>query len=351
MAKGNELADILAHLGAEGLALSSPGAVSSLRDKFSLSDAEFSLLFGQGPLQGLLEDETVTEILVNGPEKIWAERGGLLEEQNLSFPDSEWLKLWVRRVLSEKGRKVDHSSPFADCILADGSRLHVALPPISQAGLCLSLRKFSRFPWSLEEMETKGSLTSTLREYLRGAVRERKNIFVCGGTGSGKTSLLSALLAEANRNERLLALEDVAEIRVDHPHFLSLEARPANQEGLGEVSLHRLLREALRMRPDRLVIGECRGTEAFDVLMALNTGHAGSMGTIHANSPRDALRRLETLALLRSQNLSADALRSLIVGAVQVLVQVERGKSGRRVSAVAELKGSEDGRYLLREIF
>jgi pilus assembly protein CpaF len=227
--------------------------------------------------------------------------------------------------------------------------VHVAAPPISRRGLCLSLRKPAREPWTLDRFVAGGAMSAAAAALLRGFVLEKRNIFVCGGTGSGKTSLLGGLLAEVPFHQRIIALEDVAELRVNHPHFLAMEARPANQEGEGALPLSRLLRESLRMRPDRLVIGECRGAEALELLMALNTGHGGSLGTIHANSPRDALHRLETLALLAAENLREGAVKSLVASSIHVVVHLEKGSAGRRLTGISEVKGVEGGTYLLRE--
>lgn len=297
----------------------------------------------------LLADPAITEVLVNGPGEIWAEREGVLALTGLSFAGEEALRRWVRGVLSERGRKVDHASPFADCSLPDGSRLHVAGPPVSRNGMCLSIRKFPARPWSIEGLLRQGALSEGCAAYLKGAVAERKNIFLSGSTGSGKTSLLGALLGEVPAHERIVALEDIAEIKTSHGHFLSMEARPANQEGEGLIELRRLLREALRMRPDRIVVGECRGSEALDLLLALNSGHHGSLGTIHANSPRDALQRLETLALLAGGNLGSQALQNLILGGVQIVVQLGRVGGRRKALCVAEVKGVDSGRFLLKE--
>lgn len=307
-----------------------------------------SLVSNEG-FPGLLSDPGVTEVLVNGPGEIWAEREGALELTEYSFPSDDSLRRWVRGFLSERGRKVDHASPFADCSLPDGSRVHVVAPPISRKGLCLSIRKFPEFPWSLEALQGGGAFSDECMAFLRGAVAARKNIFLSGSTGSGKTSLLGALLGEVPAHERIVALEDIAEIKTSHPHFLALEGRPANQEGEGLIELRRLLREALRMRPDRIVVGECRGAEALDLLLALNSGHHGSFGTIHANSPRDALQRLETLALLAGENLGTQALQNLIFGGVQVVVQLGRIGGKRRVVSVAEVRGIDSGRFLLKE--
>lgn len=300
-------------------------------------------------LPGLLSDPGVTEVLVNGPGEIWAERGGALELTGFSFASEEALRRWVRGFLSERGRKVDHASPFADCSLPDGSRVHVVAPPVSRKGLCLSIRKFPENPWSLAALRAQDALSGECAIYLRNAVAARKNIFLSGSTGSGKTSLLGALLGEVPAHERIVALEDIAEIKTSHPHFLAMEGRPANQEGEGLIELRRLLREALRMRPDRIVVGECRGAEALDLLLALNSGHHGSFGTIHANSPRDALQRLETLALLAGENLGTQALQNLILGGVQIVVQLGRVNGKRGVLSVAEVKGVDGGRFLLKE--
>jgi len=337
-------------LAERGLSASDTSAISLGRAELHSSELEIEEYFGHGPLKPLFDDESVTEILVNGPEEIWFEREGRLHRYAAGFVGEESLRRYARRLLSTHGRKVDQRSPFADAVLVGGVRLHVAVPPISRKGICLSIRKPPRKPWTLDGLEKTGAFGAPVTSVLKALVKDRKNIFVCGGTGSGKTSLLSALLGEANPCERILALEDVAEIRVEHPHFLSLEARPANQEGEGELPLPRLLREALRMRPDRLVMGECRGPEALDLLMALNTGHLGSMGTIHSNSPRDALQRLEVLALLAAENLRESALRSLIASCIHAVIHLERSGEGRRISAISEVKGVDGGNYMLKEI-
>lgn len=332
-----------------GLSSVDEGARRLAREEIGASEEELEEFFGHGPLKCLIHDDSITEILVNGPKEIWTEKKGLLELFGGSFSCEESLRRYVRRLLAPQGRKVDPRSPFADAMLEGGIRVHVAIPPVAKRGICLSLRKPARLPWSLERFEEVGTIDSAGASILKKFVAEKKNIFVCGGTGTGKTSLLGALLGEVHPSERIIALEDVAEIRVNHPHFLTLEARPANQEGEGEISLSSLLRQSLRMRPDRLVIGECRGTEALDLLMALNTGHKGSFGTIHANSPRDALQRLETLALLAAGNLREAALKVLIASVMQVVVFLERGTNGRKIAAIAEVRGVEGSQYLLKE--
>jgi pilus assembly protein CpaF len=300
-------------LSEKGVAPSDPSAPALAREIAGITEEELAEFFGHGPLAPHFADDTVTEILVNGFEEIWIERNGQLSRVPGAFAGEESLRRYVRRLLLPHGRKVDPRAPFADAVIDGGVRLHVAVPPISRHGICLSIRKPARDPWRLDKMGLAPASLALLKKY----VAEKKNLFVCGGTGSGKTSLLGALLAEAEPFERILALEDVAELRVVHPHFLALEARPPNQEGEGALALSRLLREALRMRPDRVVIGECRGPEALDLLMALNTGHRGSLGTIHANSCRDALHRLETLALLAAENLREGAVKQLVASAVR----------------------------------
>ena len=344
------LSEILSFLGEEGISLASPLAPDLVREKFLLDEDRMVALFGHGPVEPFFKDASVTEILVNGFETIFVEREGKMECSGVSFLGDDWLRLWVKRILSEQGRRIDQASPFADATLADGSRVHIAFPPIAKKGVCVSIRKSSPGGWTLEKLAQNGNYSPRHLTFLREALRQRRNIFISGGTGSGKTSLLAALLSECSPAERIIALEDIAELKPNHPHFLSLESRSANQEGRGEIPIHRLLREALRMRPDRLVIGECRGVEALDVLMALNTGHSGSMGTIHANSPRDALRRLETLALLKSENLSETALRNLILGAVNVVVQLSRENGRREICSLVEVKGFDAGNLLLKEI-
>ena len=321
-----------------------------VRQVFTASENEIEEFFGHGPLADPLGDPAVTEILVNGPAEIWLERDGKLSRAPGAFSSEESLRRYVRRLLASRGRKVDQREPFADAKLDCGSRLHVAGPPIACRVYCLSIRKFSALPWNFDRLQAQGTLSARAAQFLAEAVAARKNILVAGGTGSGKTSLLGALLSAADPAERIILLEDVAEIRAEHPHLIPLEARPANQEGEGRVDLRRLLRESLRMRPERLVVGECRGPEALDLLLALNTGHPGSMATIHANSPREALSRLETLASLASDNLRDSVVKALVCGSVQLVLQMERTPNGRRLTRAAEIRGVDGGAYLLKEI-
>lgn len=334
----------------KGLLGGDEAAKNLLKNELAASDAEISEFFGHGPLESLLADDEITEILVNGPDEIWIEKAGALKKVLLKFSGEESLRRYVRRILSARGKKIDQRTPFADCILEDGSRIHVAIPPTISQGICVSVRKFRKSGWTLDQLSTLGMFNESTLNYLKTNVAGQKNIFLCGGTGSGKTSLLGAMISEASPLQRVIALEDISEIKTNHPHFLSLEARVPNLEGEGEISVRRLLRESLRMRPDRLVVGECRGSEALDMILALNTGHRGSMATIHANSPREALHRLETLALLASENISDHAIKNLIGSSVDIIVHIEKMNGSRKISAISEMKGVDGKNYLLKEV-
>lgn len=294
-----------------------------------------------------LEAEGINEILVNGGGEVWVDSGGSLAPAGCAVP-AESLAVYVRGALAQVGRKVDRRQPFADARLPDGSRLCVATEPAALGGMHVCIRRFPRRRQTLAQLEAGGSMSAAAGELLRKYVSERKNILIAGATGSGKTTLLNALASLAPKNERILTLEDVAELALDHPHVVSLECRPANLEGEGEISLRMLLRTALRMRPDRLVLGECRGEEAVDLLQALHTGHGGSMSTIHANSAREALNRLQMLALSGGANLQESAVRAYIAAAVDAVIFLERAGGVRRVTAVQEVSGVEGHMFLLR---
>jgi len=294
--------------------------------------------FGLGPLEPLLRDPAVDEIMVNGPRAVFVERAGHVEPADVTFGSAEELGHVIERILAPLGRRVDEASPLADARLPDGSRVNVIIPPLSLDGPILTVRRFRRRGFSAAELVEQGTLTGALRAFLAGAVRGRVNLLISGGTGSGKTTTLNALSAFIPADERIVTIEDAAELRLQQPHVVRLEARPPNLEGRGEVTIRALVRNALRMRPDRIVVGEVRGAEALDMLSAMTTGHDGSLSTIHAGSPEEALRRLETLALMADVGLPLAAVREQVAGAVDLVVHQARGRDGeRRLVEVAEV--------------
>ncbi|CAA9486113.1 MAG: Type II/IV secretion system ATP hydrolase TadA/VirB11/CpaF, TadA subfamily [uncultured Solirubrobacteraceae bacterium] len=294
--------------------------------------------FGLGPLEPLMADPEVDEIMVSGLAPVWVERNGRLEATPVRFDSDESLRHAIERILSPVGRRVDESQPLADARLPDGSRVNVVIPPLALDGPSLTIRRFRRRGHSPEELVAAGTLSPDLLELLADAVRARLNILVCGGTGSGKTTTLNALSSFIGAGERVVTIEDAAELRLRQPHVIRLEARPANLEGRGEISIRTLVRNALRMRPDRIVVGEVRGAEALDMLAALSTGHDGSMCTIHAGSPAEALRRLETLALMAGVGLPHAAVCEQVADALHLVVCQERSADGRRrITSVAEV--------------
>lgn len=296
------------------------------------------LTVGLGPLEALMADPAVDEIMVNGAESVWVERRGRIEPAGAAFDSEGELIHAIERILAPLGRRVDEASPLCDARLPDGSRVNVVIPPLALGGPCLTVRRFRRQGFSLDDLVRGGTLPSPLADFLARCVAARATILVSGGTGSGKTTTLNALSGAIPEGERIVTIEDAAELRLRQRHVVRLEARPPNLEGRGEVSIRQLVRNALRMRPDRIVVGEVRGGEALDMLMALNTGHEGSLSTVHANSPADALRRLETLALMAGIALPHDAVREQVAGAVNVVVHQARTSAGaRRVEAVAEV--------------
>lgn len=300
-------------------------------------------------LDEFLAREEISEIIVNGLDPIWIEIGGVLQKTNQRFQAPLELQTFVRKVLSQQGRKVDFQNPFADCSFREHFRLHVAVPPVSKKGICLSIRRHSKSFKTLNALADAGLFRGKQRDILERIVLDRQNILVCGSTGAGKTTLLSALLSAVPPSERVLALEDVQEISSGHENLISLESRAANQEGEGEINLRRLLREALRMRPDRIVLGECRGSEALDLLLALSSGHHGSMATIHANSAREALHRLELLALLAAPNLNPDAVKGIIAGAIHWVAYLRKNNGRRELTSLVEVKGVDSGIFMLKE--
>ena len=294
--------------------------------------------FGLGPLESLLGDPKVDEIMVNGTAPVWVERGGLLEPTEVRFSSEADLRHAVERILAPLGRRVDEAEPLCDARLPDGSRVNVVIPPLALDGTVLTIRRFRRRGLSAEDLVAIGTWPAALRDVLAAGVRERLNVLVCGGTGSGKTTTLNVLSSFVPAGERIVTIEDTAELRLQQPHVIRLEARPASVEGRGEVPIRRLVRNALRMRPDRIVVGEVRGPEALDMLGAMSTGHDGSLCTVHAGSPEEALRRLETLALMAGVGLPHAAIREQVAGAIDLVVHQERGADGaRRVVAVSEV--------------
>jgi len=293
---------------------------------------------GLGPLEELLADPRVEEVMVNGPDRVYVERGGRIEPTRIAFESEGALRDSIEQILAPLGRRVDELSPMADARLADGSRVNVIIPPLAVDGPALSIRRFTALRPDPDELVASGTLTADLREVLAGAVRERRSLLVSGGTGSGKTTLLNALSSYIDPLERVVTIEDAAELRLRQPHVVRLESRPASVEGRGEVTIRDLLRNALRMRPDRIVIGEVRGPEALDLLTALNTGHDGALSTVHANSPEDALRRMETLALMAGIGLPHAAIRDQVRRGIELVVHLVRDCEGaRRVVALGEV--------------
>lgn len=308
-------------------------------------------LFGLGPLETLLRDPDITEIMVNGPGKVFVERGGLIEAIDVDLGDGARIVALVRRVLGPLNLRLDETSPMIDARLADGSRLNAVIPPLCLNGPTVTIRKFRNRPFTAPELVRNGTMSERTASFLGDAVRHRANILVSGGTGSGKTTLLNVLSSFIPRNERLITIEDAAELRIEHPHVISLESRPPSLEGKGAVSVRDLVRNSLRMRPDRIIVGEVRGAEALDMLQAMNTGHPGSLSTAHANSPRDLLDRLETMVLMSEVNLDLAAVRRQVGSTIDLIVHTSRGTSGHRVvDGVVSVTLGASGEYELEPL-
>jgi pilus assembly protein CpaF len=309
-------------------------------------------MIGLGPLEPLLQDDTVTDILVNGPNDVYVERQGKLEKTQARFRDTQHVVHIAQRIATAVGRRIDESSPMVDARLADGSRVNIVLPPLVLNGGTISIRKFPKQNITLEMMVRQGNLSTEMAQFLDIAARCRINVLISGGTGSGKTTLLNAVSRHVDSAERIITIEDAVELRLQQPHVVQMETRPPNIEGVGHIPQRELVRNALRMRPDRIIVGEVRGNEAFDMLQAMNTGHDGSMSTIHANTPRDALFRLENMVLMASATLPLRALRAQIASAINLLVQIERMRDGiRRVERICEISGMEGEIVSTRDIF
>ena len=309
-------------------------------------------VLGYGPLELLLDDDTVTEIMVNGHEHIWVERFGRLSRSDTRFTSEAQLRRVIERIVSKVGRRIDESSPLVDARLADGSRVNAIIPPLAVDGSSLTIRKFAREPFKVIDLIRLGTMSIEMAQVLDACVKGRLNIIVSGGTGTGKTTLLNVLSGFIPEHERIVTIEDAVELQLQQEHVIRLEARPANIEGKGEVSIRDLVRNSLRMRPDRIVIGECRGGETLDMLQAMNTGHEGSISTVHSNSPRDAIARLETLVLMAGMDLPVRAIREQISSAIDVIVQISRMKDGsRRITHVTEVQTMEGEIVTLQDVF
>ncbi len=309
-------------------------------------------LFGLGPLEPLLADPTISDILVNSYRKIYVERRGKIETTNVAFKDDEHLMRVIERIVTSVGRRIDESSPMVDARLKDGSRVNAIIPPLAIDGPVLSIRRFGAEPLRMSSLIENKALTKDIADMLEMCVKARLNVLISGGTGAGKTTLLNALSSYIPEDERIVTIEDSAELQLQQPHVVRLETRPPNIEGRGEVTQRDLVRNALRMRPDRIVIGEVRGGEAIDMLQAMNTGHDGSLTTVHANTPRDALSRLETMIQMTGMRLSDRAMRQQVASAIQLVVQVARLSDGtRRLTAISEITGMEGETITMQEIF
>jgi len=317
-----------------------------------LAKEVFDEAIGLGPLEDFLEDPEITEIMVNGPGQIYLERGGKLVLSEKTFMDNSSVLTVIERIVSPIGRRIDESQPYVDARLPDGSRVNAIIHPLSLVGPCLTIRKFSKTPFADKDLIRMGTLTDYMAEFVRLSVLLRKNIIISGGTGSGKTTLLNVFSSYLPADDRIVTIEDAAELRLNQAHVVRLEARPPNIEGKGEIAIRDLVRNALRMRPDRIVVGECRGGEALDMLQAMNTGHDGSLTTIHANSPRDVISRLETMVLMSGMDLPVRAIREQIASAIDLIVHETRFSDGsRKVNRITEVVGLEGDQITMQDIF
>ncbi len=324
----------------------------SLTERRLLADALLAEIVGYGPIQPLLDDPEVSEIMVNGPKQVYVERRGRLELTDVEFEDDRHVLHLIEKIVAPLGRRIDEASPMVDARLPDGSRVNAIIPPLALRGPCVTIRKFARDPLTIEDLIRLGTLTAEMAVFLEAAVRARFNIVVSGGTGSGKTTTLNVLSSFIPPDERIVTIEDAAELQLRQEHVVPLETRPANLEGRGEVTIRQLVKNALRMRPDRIVVGEVRGGEALDMLQAMNTGHDGSLTTAHANGPRDLLSRLETMVLMAGMELPVRAIREQIASAIDLIVQTARLKDGsRRVTHITEVQGMEGDVIVLQDLF
>jgi pilus assembly protein CpaF len=308
--------------------------------------------FGLGPLEMLLNDPTISDILINGPKNVYCERRGKMEKTNVVFRDNKHLMQIIDRIISKVGRRVDETCPMVDARMLDGSRFNAIIPPLALDGACVSIRRFGSNPLKLEDLLNFRAFTPEMVMLLEGAIKARLNILISGGTGSGKTTLLNTLSSFIPNTDRIVTIEDAAELQLQQDHVVRLETRPANIEGKGAISATDLVKNALRMRPERIIIGECRGSEALDMLQAMNTGHEGSMTTLHANTPRDALARLETMIMMAGFELPLKAMRTQIAAAIDMVVQASRLQGGaRKVTAITEIVGMEQDTVVMQDVY
>jgi pilus assembly protein CpaF len=328
------------------------GLPLSRLERNDVFDLVLADILGYGPLETLLHDDSVTEVLVNGPDHVFIERSGKLEETDIKFRDNDDVLRIVERIVAPLGRRVDESSPMVDARLPDGSRVNVIIPPISLVGPSISIRKFPKHALTPDELIKKGAFTPGIAEFLKACVTARLNVVVSGGTGTGKTTVLNALSSFIPEGDRIVTIEDAAELRIQQRHVVRLEARPANVEGKGHISIRQLVINSLRMRPDRIVIGEVRGGEALDMLQAMNTGHDGSLTTVHSNNARDTLRRVETMVLMAGMDLPLRAIREQIASAFDLIVHLSRLVDGsRKIVQVSEVQGMEGDTIVMQDIF
>ncbi len=328
------------------------GILLGRADRARLYELVVAEVLGYGPIEPLLNNDTISEVMVNGPNQVYIERNGLLEETNVRFVDDEHVRRIIDRIISPLGRRCDESSPMVDARLPDGSRVNAVIPPLTLNGPLITIRKFSRTPLTVQDLVGFGTMSLQLANFLGACVQGRLNMIVAGGTGSGKTTFLNVLSGYIPENERIVVIEDAAELQLRQRHVIRLERRPPNIEGHGEISIRQLVINALRMRPDRIIVGESRAGEALDMLQAMNTGHDGSLTTIHANSPRDALSRIETMVLMAGADLPLRAIREQISSALDLVIHMDRLADGsRRITKVSEVLGMEGDTILMQDLF
>jgi len=332
--------------------LETENIVLSRAERLRLFEAVVAEILGYGPIEPLLRDDTITEIMVNGPKQVYIERGGKIYKTDVVFENDDHVMRIIDRIVSPIGRRVDESSPYVDARLPDGSRVNIVIPPISLIGPVITIRKFSRDPFTVDDLIRFGTMTPEIAKFLEACVKARLNIIVSGGTGSGKTTTLNVLSSFIPEDERIITIENAAELQLHQEHVVTLESRPPNIEGKGEITIRDLVINALRMRPERIIVGECRGGEALDMLQAMNTGHDGSLTTLHSNSPRDTLARLETMVLMAGIDLPVRAIREQIASAVDLIVHQERLRDGsRKIVSITEVQGMEGDVIVLQDIF